>query len=74
MENQNEEKKSCCETKKCCGCKVLAAIVLLGIGGGVGFFAGKKCGMMCATDKMHETSAPATPAAPAEAPKPAKKK
>jgi hypothetical protein len=72
MENQNpEEKKSCCETKKCCGCKVMAALALLLVGGGIGFFAGRKCGLMCADAQMH-SAAPAAPAAPAQAPKPKK--
>lgn len=52
MENEKTEGgKSCCETKKCCGCKVLAALLLLLVGGLGGYCIGKRCQsgtMMCA--------------------------
>jgi len=57
---ENEEKKDegkCCSKGKCCGCKAVAAIVLLGIGALGGYF----CGRHCATKE-------AAPAAPVAAP------
>ncbi|MDE2490099.1 MAG: hypothetical protein KGM24_04580 [Elusimicrobia bacterium] len=57
---ENEEKTEggkCCGGKKhCCGCKAVAAIVLLGVGALGGYFAGRHCA----------TTAPAAVSAPAK--------
>lgn len=64
-QEKKDEGKSCCSGGKCCGCKAIGALVLLVVGGAIGFFAGRHCGhKMCAMP----TAPAAAPAAPAPAP------
>ena len=52
-ENKSEGKGCCTSTSKCCGCKAVAAVVLLLVGGIIGFFCGRRCGMkMCPVSGM----------------------
>lgn len=47
-EQKATEEKGCCRKDHCCGCKAVAALVLLLVGGTVGFFMGSHCGRgMC---------------------------
>ena len=65
-EEKKEDGKSCCTksfTCCCCACKAIKAIVLLIVGGVIGFFAGRHCGMC----PMKSMTAPAT-TAPASTP------
>ena len=45
MENQEgkEGEKGCCSKGKCCGCKALAVVALLLIGGIGGYLGGRHC-------------------------------
>lgn len=43
-DTQGKTGESCCAKKSCCGCKALAAIALLAIGGLGGYFWGHRCG------------------------------
>ncbi len=53
--DQKEGTESCCSKKKCCGCKALAAVALLLLGGVGGYLAGRHCAV-CAPQAV---SAPA---------------
>lgn len=63
-EKKEEGKGSCGMSCGCCGCKAIKALVLLLLGGVIGFLIGH-CHRMCATSQA-AVSAPA-----AEAPAPA---
>lgn len=41
---ENKDGKECCTKGKCCGCKALAAIALLAVGGIGGYLCGRHCG------------------------------
>ena len=41
---QEKTGESCCSKKSCCGCKALAVIGLLAVGGLGGYFWGHRCG------------------------------
>ena len=61
MENQEakEGEKGCCaKAKSCCGCKALAAVALLAVGGLGGFFCARHC---CPVKTDAPVSAPAKP-------------
>lgn len=61
QENKDEGKACCgCGKSKCC-CKAVMALVLLLVGGAIGFFCGRHCGAkMCPVSPA--ASAPAAPA------------
>ncbi|MCX5789842.1 MAG: hypothetical protein NTX64_15270 [Elusimicrobia bacterium] len=71
MENQEQkpQDESCEKGKSCCGCKVLAVIGLLIVGGIGGFFAARHCcgschPKVCPTSAAPAAQAPATPTPP----------
>ena len=49
--------KTCCTKGKCCGCKALAAVALLALGGVGGYF----CARHCAAKAETAVAAPAQP-------------
>jgi hypothetical protein len=77
-ENKGAEgKEGCCSQHKCCGCKALAAALLLLVGGIGGYAIGRHCGKVCPTSsapqQQEQQEAPAAPAKKAPAKAPAKK-
>lgn len=68
-QENKDDGKGCCAKGKCCGCKAVAGLVLLLVGGIAGWFAGRHC----ATCPAKTEAAPAASAPAAPAPAPAKK-
>ncbi|MFI5346641.1 MAG: hypothetical protein ACHQ51_09735 [Elusimicrobiota bacterium] len=54
-----DEGTKCCTKGKCCGCKAVAAVALLLIGGAGGYF----CARHCAAKTEAPAAAPAQPQA-----------
>jgi hypothetical protein len=56
----------CCSTHKCCGCKAIAAALLLLVGGIGGFAIGRHCGRVCSMSSAPAQQQEAPAAAPAK--------